>query len=47
MASKIKDIPVMLNKHSSIITQNIENGAAQAMLHSLGLSKNDLQFDCR
>ena len=43
MAQKIKNIPIKLNKYSSVITQNKENGAAQAMLHSLNLSKNDLQ----
>ena len=32
-----------LNKFSRIITQKKENGAAQAMLHSLNLTKNDLQ----
>lgn len=32
-----------LNKYSRVITQNIENGAAQAMLYSLGLNNNDLK----
>lgn len=32
-----------INKYSKVITQNIENGAAQAMLYSLGLNNNDLK----
>ena len=31
-----------LNRYSKVITQKKENGAAQAMLYSLGLSKDDL-----
>jgi len=38
----IKRIPKNLNRYSKIITQKKENGAAQAMLYSLGLNKNDL-----
>ena len=34
--------PKNLNNYSRVITQNIENGAAQAMLYSLGLDSNDL-----
>ena len=32
-----------INKYSRVITQNIENGAAQAMLYSLGLDSHDLR----
>ena len=32
-----------LNRYSRIITQNRENGAAQAMLYALGLNTHDLQ----
>ena len=32
-----------LNRYSKVITQPKENGAAQAMLYSLGLSRTDLQ----
>ena len=31
-----------MNKYSSEITQKKERGAAQAMLYSLGLTKNDM-----
>ena len=32
----------MSKKISSIITQNVQNGAAQAMLYGVGLTKPDL-----
>lgn len=32
----------MLNKYSRIITQNVQNGAAQSMLYALGMTKKDL-----
>ena len=41
--SYIKTFTRNLNNYSRVITQNAENGAAQAMLYSLGLNKNDLQ----
>lgn len=31
-----------LNRYSKVITQTVESGAAQAMLYSLGLSKDDM-----
>jgi len=31
-----------INKYSRVITQNKQNGAAQAMLYALGLNKNDM-----
>ena len=42
MAQFTNNFKRYLNNYSRVITQNIENGAAQAMLYSLGLSKSDL-----
>lgn len=43
MTKIAKDITRNLNKYSRVITQNIENGAAQSMLYSLGLNNEDMK----
>ena len=36
-------LSVMLNKYSKIVTQDSSQPAAQAMLHAIGLSEEDLK----